>query len=137
MAKFPSKIGACIDLAYTLRAERLEYQREVEAKLEKLKDAEKAINDHIVNTFQKSDINGAKGAICSASLNPFTKASAKDWPAIWAFIAKNKAWDLLEKRIANKAFCERLEAGQTIPGIERFDGVKLSLTKYGEKKALE
>ena len=38
MAKL--NLGQLIDQAYTLRAERLEYQREVEAKLTAMKEAE-------------------------------------------------------------------------------------------------
>lgn len=136
MAKFPSKLGACIDLAYRLRAERLSFQKKMEDQLEKLKAEEKAINDHIINTFTKADINGAKGSICTASLNPFVVPHVKDWPKVWQWIAKNDAWDLMERRMAKVAYRERLEAGQMIPGVERFDGVKLSLTKIGEKKAL-
>lgn len=136
MAKFPSKLGACIDLAYSLRAERLAFQKQMEDRLEEMKAEEKAINDHIINSFTKSDINGAKGSICTASLIPFTVPHVKDWPAVWAWIAKNKAWDLMEKRMAKVAYRERLEAGQAIPGVERFDGVNLSLTKIGEKKAI-
>lgn len=133
MTKFPKTLGACVDLAYQLRSERLEFQRKMEADLEDMKAAEKEINDHIINTFKKSEIDGAKGKLCTAALIPFTAPNVKDWPKVFEWIAKNKAWDLMEKRMARVAYRERLDIGQEIPGVERYDGVTLSLTKVGGK----
>ena len=127
--KFPTKLGACVDKAYTLRAARLE----IEKQAEEVKKQETALKDHIIATFSKADIDGAKGKVASASISRSVKANATDWAQIYAFIEKNDAWDLMERRINNKAYRDRMEAGETIPGTESFDVVTLSLTKIGEK----
>ena len=125
--KFPTKLGACVDKAYTLRAERLEIEKQAEA----IKTQEEAIKQHIIATFSKADIDGAKGKVASASVTRSVKASVKDWPTVQKWIEAHDAWDLMTKSINNKAYRDRLEAGEEIPGVERFDTVTLSLTKIG------
>jgi len=96
-----------------------------------VKAEETALKDHIIATFSKADIEGAKGKVASASISRSVKANAKDWPEIWGYVVENEAFDLIERRINNKAYRDRLEAGETIPGTESFDVITLSLTKIG------
>jgi hypothetical protein len=127
--KFPTKLGACVDKAYALRAERLE----IEKQAEEIKKQEAAIKEHIIATFSKADIDGAKGKVASASISRSVKCNVKDWPLVYEYIVDNAAFDLMERRINNKAYRDRMEAGEAIPGTESFDVVTLSLTKIGEK----
>ena len=106
----------------------------MEEKIEALKERENAIREHLITTFKKSDLNGAKGKLASVSLKPATYPQPKDWPAIYKYIVKEDAFDLLEKRIHKTAYRDRLEAGVVIPGIDRFDTMELSLTKIGDKE---
>lgn len=128
-AKFPKTLGACVDMAYELRAERLEFQKKYEAELAAMKKREDEIEEHILQSFDKSDIEGAKGSVATASVSRLTVPSVKDWPKTFAWIAKHKAWDLMEKRMARVAYRDRTEAGEVIPGVESFVKVSLSLTK--------
>lgn len=127
--RFPAKLGACIDLAYKLRNDRIEVQREVEEKLSTMRAAEKAIKDHIINTFGKSEIEGAKGSAASASITRSIYPKVVDWDKVYAFILKTKEFDLLERRMGKVAFRERYEAGVKIPGTEAYEEIDLSLTK--------
>lgn len=127
MKKFPAKLGACVDMAYTLRAERLE----IEKQAEEVKAKESALKDHIIATFSKADIDGAKGKVASASITRSVKGNVKDWPSVWGYIVDHDAYDLMERRLNNKAYRDRLAGGETIPGTEPFDVVSLSLTKIG------
>lgn len=129
--RLPKKIGDCIDLAYAARAERLALQKEMEEKLEKLKAREAEIEKHIIDTFDVNAINGAKGNLASASvsLSAYPTVPEGNWPGVWKWIAKHDAWDLARRQLNEKAFRERLEAGQKIPGVETFQKKKLSLTK--------
>ncbi len=127
--RMPKKIGDCIDLAYNARAERMAFQKEMEARLEVLKAKEAEIEAYIIDNFDAQAINKAGGNVATASVNLMVLPSVKDWPKVWAFIKKNDAWDLLEKRMAKVAFRERLEAKQVIPGVEVFQKKTLSLTK--------
>jgi hypothetical protein len=130
-ATFPKALGECIDLAYTIRAARIEKQREFDAEIAVMKKEEQLLEDHILDKFDKSELNGAKGNVASASLIILAVPQAKDWNKIYAFIKENNAFDLLEKRLARLAFRDRLEAGVVVPGVEVFQKQDLSLTKIG------
>jgi hypothetical protein len=132
--KFPKTLGACVDLALTLRDDRLAFQREIEEKLEALKAKESEIEEHILASFDKSDIEGAKGSIASASVSRLVVPAVKDWPKAFAYIAKHKAWDLMEKRMARVAFRDRTEAGEVIPGVESFTKVGLNLSRINKEE---
>lgn len=132
--RFPAKLGACIDLAYELRNTRIERQREVDAELAEMKEREQAIKDHIINTFGKSEIEGAKGSIASASITRTVYPRVVDWSKVHEYIRKTGEFDLLEKRMAKVAFRERYEAHVAIPGTEAYEDMDLSLTKLSTKK---
>ena len=123
------KIGSLIDMLYTKRAERIALQKKYEAEIEKLKAGETEVEEYIIDNFDTQAIGKASGEIATASVLLSIHPSVKDWPAVWSFIKKNDAWDLMEKRIAKVAFRERLDAKQTIPGVEIFQKKTLSLTK--------
>lgn len=122
-----------MDLAYNLRTARIAKQRSFDSEIEKMKSDEEAIREYIIQTFKKSEIEGAKGSVATAGITHTPLPVPKDWPKIYKYIEKNDAWDLMEKRIHKTAFRDRLEAGEVIPGIETFDKLDLSLTKIGGK----
>jgi hypothetical protein len=123
--KYPKTLGACIDLAYKMRSERLELDKEVE----KLKEEEAALKQHIMNSFDKVNIDGARGKVATASLSPRTVAQVEDWEALQKYIKKTGAFDLLQRRVNDAAFRERLDAKKTVPGVVPFVITTLSLTK--------
>lgn len=127
--KFPSTLGACIDLAYKAREARLAYQRKMEEELEKLKAAEKAIEDHIINGFKKEEVEGSKGKLATAGITKLTVAQVKDWDKFFTWVAQKKAFEMLRKQVNDKAYRERLDAKQKVPGVTPFVITKLSLTK--------
>jgi hypothetical protein len=131
--RMPKKLGDLIDLAYTTRAARLVRQKEMEEELEALKAKEWEIEKYIIDNFDVQAINKAGGNVATASVNLAAHPSVKDWPKVWAWIKKNDAWDLMEKRIAKVAWRERLEAKQVVPGIEIFQKKTLHLNKIESK----
>lgn len=122
---YPKTIGACIDLLYRNRAERLA----LNTKLEELKKSEGALETHIINSFSKTDITGARGKIATAGVKTTTTVDTEDWDAYLAYVVKKKAWDLLRKQPAVRAVQERWDQGQEIPGVKPFTKIGLSLTK--------
>ena len=134
MASFPKTPGACIDLAYNLREERLEYQRAAEAKLEEMKKREAAINQHIIDSFSKDEITQSRGSTATASVSSAEFPTVKDWPKAFAWISKHSAWDLMEKRMAALAWRDRTAGGKKIPGVESYTRGSLSLTRIAGKK---
>jgi len=129
MAKFPAKLGACIDLAYERREKRLIQQKEYDEEIAEMKKDEEAISEHIINTFNKSEIEGARGDVCTASISRSIYPTNVQWDKVYAWVKKTGAFEIFEKRISKGAFKERYEAGEKIPGVEAFEKMSLSLTK--------
>jgi hypothetical protein len=121
---FPKSMGACADMLFELRAQRLDADKVAAA----LKARETALINHIVETMP-ADSNGGVGKHHTAKIEKKTKYNVVDWPAYWAYVAKNKAWDLLQKRIGEQALQARIDDGKVVPGIDKFTVKTVSLTK--------
>ena len=124
---FPETLGDCIDTLYNNRSKRLEQQKIVDA----LKKEEAALSNHIIDKFTKTELQGAKGAVATASVKRSTVYQLEDWENFIQYVAENKAWELLRKQPAATSCRERFEAGQEVPGIMPFVKIDLSLTKVG------
>ena len=123
--KMPTTIGTTIDLLWSLR----EARKSAEAAVNEIKEKEAAVEAHLMNNFDRSGLDGAKGKYGLATLKHSTVADVTDWPAFYRYIQKNKAWELLQKRPAITAIRERWDANKSIPGVEPKEVVQLSLTK--------
>jgi len=125
--KFPKSLGDCIDKLYELRAMRLAGQKEVD----RVKAEETLWSDHILNSFTKSDLKGAKGSIATAGIKHQTVYNIEDWAQYIEWVAENGAYDCLQKRLSAQAIAARFDNGVEVPGVSAFDKITLSLTKTG------
>jgi hypothetical protein len=123
-------LGACIDSLYKVRAKRLEQQH----KVEELAKEEERVREHLLTVLNEGKMEGAKGRLATAAISRTTIPIVKDWDAFVAYVRKNNAFDLIERRPAKLAFRERLEAKQSVPGLEPFVVVSISLTKSSKKE---
>jgi hypothetical protein len=127
--KYPKKLGDCIDLAFKLRSERLELEKQVAEK----KALEDAAKEHLLTEFKDDAINGARGKTCLASLVidevPQIDPDNGGWPAFYEYLKKTGEFELLEKRLGKLAAQERWEAGKSIPGVKKFINKKINLTQ--------
>lgn len=123
--KMPTTIGATIDLLFTLREQR----RELEAKIKTIKEQEDAVDAHLMNNFEKAGLDGARGKLAQVSIKRSTVADVQDWDKLYAYISRNKAWDLLQKRASITALRARWDDKKVVPGVEPKEITALSLTK--------
>lgn len=121
----PESIGRCADLYHDVRDLRLSMEKEVEA----VKAFENAVKTNIIDNLSKSDDTGAAGLRYRAQIVTKRKPQAADWPAIQAYIIQNHAFDLLQRRLSDKAVVDRWEAGEIVPGVEAVNTVDVSITK--------
>lgn len=129
MAKFPKTIGECIDAAFRLRAMRLEIEKEADV----LKTQQKELEDHILQSFSKASIDGAKGRVATAAVTRSVVPDVKDWDALLAHIKKTGELDLIQRRVSTEAARARWDEGVVVPGVEQYTRVGVSLTKTGSK----
>lgn len=125
--RIPATMGACIDLAYTLRRERLR----LEADIKRRREDETRLKEHMLQRFRKQDLDGGRGRVGQASISKLTVAQVEDWDRLHAYIRKTGEWDLLKKSINDAAYRERLEARRRVPGVVPFVVVKVHINKRG------
>lgn len=121
----PKTLGGCVDQMYRLR----EVRRKLEAEIDELKREEKAIENYLVDTLPKSDATGIQGKIAKGRLASKAIPTPRDWEAIYAYIHRQKAFHLLQRRLATSAVGEILENGGVVPGVEIFHQISMSITK--------
>lgn len=126
--KMPDTLGACIDHAYELQQKYLEQKHKADAIAKQVSEVE----EYIIATFPKAGLHGGKGALASATILTSVEPSVQDWDSVFKYVQKKKAWDLMYRRLNSKAFRDRLEEGEVIPGVEKFNRVKLSIRKIGD-----
>lgn len=130
-AKWPKTIGDCVDMLYEMRQKRLDKMAEVDT----IGAREKLLREHVLETFKKADIEGAKGKLATCSIVPSTVAHIEDFEVFKKWLIKHpEDWDLIRKQINDKAFKDRIENGKKVPGLKRFDFNKLSVTRRGGGK---
>jgi hypothetical protein len=123
------KVGPLIDKLFKARAERLKATKVIEA----LKAKEELVRTEILQLLKDQGLDGAKGAVATAAITRTTVAQVTDWDEVYKYIKKTGEFDLLQKRMSDVAYRERLEAGKPVPGTEPFVVVNLSLTKSSKE----
>lgn len=124
-APLPKSIGRCADLFHDIRELRLMMEKEALA----IKARETEIQEHIINNLSKSDDSGAAGLRYRAQVKSETKPQIADWKALTGYILEHDRFDLLQKRLGEKAVADLWEAGETVPGVAKVHVPKLSITK--------
>lgn len=125
MTKTLAELSALADQYYLLREARLAKQKEVD----ELQAQETAAKDELINAISTEDATGVAGKIISVSVVKKQKPQVADWDALYTYVRRRGAWDLLQRRLSETAVKARWEEGQTIPGVEVFSVKDLSIHK--------
>jgi hypothetical protein len=123
--KPPPTVGACADLLYTTRQERLVEQRDIA----EYEAREKALKEHLIATLPKSDQTGAVGKVARAQIVTETVPAVEDWEKLYKFIKRNNRFDLLNRAVNAAAVREMWDNNKVVPGVGTFTVVKVSVTK--------
>jgi len=120
-----SHLPDLIDLYIATRAQRLAKDKEAAT----IKEQEDDLHKTIIAKMRAGDITaqGARNGL--VKLNHNVEPVATDWPALYAYIKTNDAWEMLHKRITATAVKEHWEQGEDIPGVGKSDVYKLSVSK--------
>ena len=124
-APLPTSIGRCADLYAEVRALRLAMEKETE----EVKKRETEIREHIIENLSKSDDTGASGLKYRAQIVMKVKPKLADWQAFTGYILEYDRFDLVQKRVGEKAVEDMWDAGEAVPGIEKMNIPDVSITK--------
>lgn len=121
----PKVLGACADLLYRLRQDRLKAQK----RLDELASREAQLKDHLIQQLPKSKATGVAGRVARALVTMRDVPDVRDWPALQTHIMRTGSFELLQRRLASQAVVERWEEGREVPGVGRFRLVTVSVTR--------
>lgn len=77
--------------------------------------------------------NGLKTDAAIAYWQKNTKVDVKDWNAVMEYVAKNNAFDVLQKRISPAQMKARIDAGAVIAGVTISEGTTLIIKGVKDK----
>lgn len=121
----PKAIGLCADLYSDVRALRLMMEKEVAA----VQARETEIKEHIIFNLSKSDDTGAAGKRYRAQIVMKEVPKLSDWSVFTQYVMDNDRFDLVQKRLGEKAVTDMWEAGVAVPGVEKMNIPNVSITK--------
>lgn len=120
----PEALGKLADHAFAVN----ERKRALAAQAD-LADAElKAILHYMESRLKKDALSGFQGKRGRLMLQPKTAPRVEDWDALYKHIKRTGSFDLLQRRLGEKAVAERWDDGREVPGVGRWDYMRLSVT---------
>lgn len=122
----PNSVGALADLYAEVRELRLAMQKATDD----VKARETEIHGMILATLRESPDSGGAGERYRVQMVKKTFFTPKDWPSLHAWIAQHGMFELLQKRLADKAVAELFDKYQQLPpGVEQTEVDALSFSK--------
>lgn len=117
--------GQLVDLLYAVDKHRKLVNREV-AEVETF---QKKLEKYFIQKLPDNDSTGIAGEKGRVQVKHKSRPNVIDWSKLYEHIKKKGAFELLNRAPNVKAISERWEAGQQVPGVEKFDYKSVSLTK--------
>ena len=127
--KNTTNLGEAIDSLYGLREKRLALAKQVE----ELKGLEVEQRSIVLKLLGSNKLESARGLLAVATRTVKEFPRVVDWDSFGAFVLRNKALDLLQRRPSTEGCASRWEEGVEIPGVEKDTSVDISLRKAGAK----
>ena len=107
--------GQLIDQLFELR-ERI---RELDRQSQALKDEKQILEDTLLKDLDAQGVQSVSGRKATASISENIVPSIEDWDSFHAFIRRNNAFYLLQRRANAAPYRELMEQrhGKKIPGV--------------------
>lgn len=110
----PNVLGSEIDKLIRLRQKRMAAQK----KADEIKKEESLLTESLIEICAKQKIEKASGKLGTFSIKMAPFPVVKDWNEFYAYVRKQDAFELLQKRVGVGAWRERVEAGKVPSGTE-------------------
>jgi len=132
-AKLP--MGQVADLLYDLRQSAKLLTTTVAGFDDVIPPAIKALEEHFIQSLKVGEASGVQGMRSRVQVtdDPVPVVKPEAWSKLYAYIARTKQWELLNKAINRAAVKERWAAKKQVPGVDVFHVKKVSCTKLGGK----
>lgn len=119
----PKRLATAVDKMWQIREERYRLQNEAK----KLGDDEGTLKRHILKELAKAKSSGIGGKLARVEIKPQTYVSVVNWEAFYEYVRKTKSFELLQRRVTDKAVKELWDDGKVVPGCEPVSDSVLSI----------
>lgn len=123
IARLDGTTGGMIDQLWAAREEK----RKLEEHVKEVETSIKEIEEKLMERMTEEGMEKATGSKATVSIGTSVVADVQDWDALYPYIAKNKFWHLLHKRVSDPGFRELWDAGKKVPGVTQFIRKKITL----------
>lgn len=113
--QLPVGIGPKADEYMAVREHRLAMEKAARS----VKDRETELHNSIMDALAESTETGGFGQLYRVNRVEKDVTNVKDWDAFWAYVQKTGNFNLMQKRLNDKAAREMFEDGQEVPGVEQ------------------
>ena len=121
------ELGEIIDSLATCKAEK----EDLEAKLSDVKKEIQAHKNEIMARLKESKTESAAGKRLSVRLSSLVVPTVEDWDAFIAWVKREDAWYLLQRRINSTPFRELLAADECPDGLKPFTKEDINTATLG------
>lgn len=119
-------LGASIDKLWQLREDK----RGHDAESKKVDVQIKELEALMFGLLDAQDTSKADGKRASVSISETVVGNVEDWEALWPYIAKNKFFHLVQKRVSDPGLRELWALGKKTPGVTPFTKRTLNLRSH-------
>jgi hypothetical protein len=120
-----AELALKVDAFKALRDKRLELQKEVDV----IESHEKALRAELVELLRESGAASIGGKVATISLTHKLVPVCEDWDKLYDYVRNTGAFELLHRRLADKAVRERWDAGVQLPGVNGLNVYDISVRK--------
>ncbi len=124
MPSKPLAIGEIVDRMHALREEKRGY----DAKSEAVKAEIESLEEELIRRMDTDKLELVRGGKASGAINETVMARVEDFDKFAAWVMRNKALYMLERRVSQGAYRELLNSKpKGIPGLTSFTKRTISL----------
>lgn len=123
----PEHLGQVADEYKRVSQIRIAEQKRVDD----IKARESELRDYLIDNIDVDNESGVMGITYQATIkvNDKPRIDPEKWGAFHEWIAENDRFDLLQKRMSDKAVMELINEGYELPGIEKMKVKSVSIRK--------
>lgn len=118
------ELSTLVDSYYKAREERLRQS----SILDDLTKRETSLKMKVISALVEGGAGSGGGSLCTVTLHEKVKPHATNWSMVEEYVYENKAFDLFQRRLTEKAVKLRMEDGIEIPGIDMYTVYDLTIS---------
>lgn len=105
--------------------------KELESQLTDQKKLVESLRDEMIAEMNTAGTDSYKSDLGSIALMRTDVPTVDDWDAFYKFVHSHNAFDLLQRRVSSSAWRDRVEEGENIPGVKKFQKETLRIALKG------